>query len=97
MPPTPSELLAQTTLFSALPPQHQEQIAARMTRHEIAPNAPIVRQGEPADALFLIEAGLVGEGEDASGGDGARAIALVDAHAQRGSLSRKGTAHEAAA
>ncbi len=57
---SPSELLAQTQLFGSLPPQHRDQIAARLTRHEIAANTSIVRQGEPADALFLIEAGLVG-------------------------------------
>ena len=57
---SPADLLAQTPLFGALPQQHREQIAARFTRHEIAPNTSIVRQGEPADALFLIEAGLVG-------------------------------------
>ena len=56
----PTELLAQNPLFSSLSPQHREQIAARLTRHEIAANTAIVRQGDPADALFLIESGLVG-------------------------------------
>ena len=57
---SPNDLLAQNPLFSSLSPQHREQIAARLTRHEIAPNTAIVRQGDPADALFLIESGLVG-------------------------------------
>jgi type IV pilus assembly protein PilB len=54
------ELLAQTSLFAEFPAKHLEQIAQRMTRHEYAANADIVRQGEPGDALFLIEFGLVG-------------------------------------
>jgi type II secretory ATPase GspE/PulE/Tfp pilus assembly ATPase PilB-like protein len=54
------DLLSQNPLFNGLVPQHREQIAARLSRHEIAPNTQIVRQGEPADALFLIESGLVG-------------------------------------
>jgi type II secretory ATPase GspE/PulE/Tfp pilus assembly ATPase PilB-like protein len=54
------DLLAQNPLFAGLVPQHREQIAARLSRHEIAPNTQIVRQGDPADALFLIESGLVG-------------------------------------
>jgi type II secretory ATPase GspE/PulE/Tfp pilus assembly ATPase PilB-like protein len=57
---SPNDLLAQNALFTSLSPQHREQIAARLTRHEIAPNTAIVRQGDPADALFLIESGLVG-------------------------------------
>jgi len=57
---SPTDLLAQNALFSGLSPQHRDQIASRLTRHEIAPNTAIVRQGDPADALFLIEAGLVG-------------------------------------
>jgi type IV pilus assembly protein PilB len=57
---SPTDLLAQNALFTSLSPQHREQIATRLTRHEIAPNTAIVRQGDPADALFLIESGLVG-------------------------------------
>ncbi len=55
----PVELIAQSALFGGLTPQHREQIAAHLTRHEIPPNTEIVRQGDAADALFLIESGLV--------------------------------------
>src|SRR5436190_17808075 len=54
------ELLAQTPMFAGLPQQYREQLGARLTRHEVGPNTEIVRQGDPADALFLIESGLVG-------------------------------------
>jgi type IV pilus assembly protein PilB len=47
-------------MFAALPQQYREQLGARLTRHELGPNTEIVRQGDPADALFLIESGLVG-------------------------------------
>jgi type II secretory ATPase GspE/PulE/Tfp pilus assembly ATPase PilB-like protein len=57
---TVHELIAQTSLFSGLTPQHQQQLAGRLSRHEVPANADIVRQGDPADALFLIESGLVG-------------------------------------
>jgi type II secretory ATPase GspE/PulE/Tfp pilus assembly ATPase PilB-like protein len=55
----PAELIGQSPLFAGLAPQLREQIAAHFTRHELPPNTEIVRQGDPADALFLIEAGLV--------------------------------------
>lgn len=58
--PTPVELLAQTPFFAGLTPQYREQLATRLTRHEIPANTDIVRQGDAADALFLIEVGLVG-------------------------------------
>ena len=56
---SPVELIAQSALFSGLTPQHRDQIAAHLTRHEIPANTEIVRQGDAADALFLIESGLV--------------------------------------
>jgi type II secretory ATPase GspE/PulE/Tfp pilus assembly ATPase PilB-like protein len=56
---TASELLAQSPLFAALMPQHREQLAGHLTRHEVPVNTEIVRQGDPADALFLIETGLI--------------------------------------
>jgi type II secretory ATPase GspE/PulE/Tfp pilus assembly ATPase PilB-like protein len=54
------ELLVQTPLFADFQPRHVEQLAQRMTRHDYATNADIVRQGEPGDALYIIESGLVG-------------------------------------
>src|SRR6187551_158561 len=55
----PADLLAQSPLFAALVPQHRDQLAAHLTRHEVPPNTEIVRQGDPADALYLIETGLI--------------------------------------
>src|SRR5689334_20039021 len=56
----PAELLAQTPIFGSLAQQYRDQLSGYFTRHEVPPNAEIVRQGEPADALFLIESGIVG-------------------------------------
>jgi type IV pilus assembly protein PilB len=55
-----SELLAQTAIFAEFPAKYIEQLSLRMTRHDYAPNADIVRQGDPGDALFVIESGLIG-------------------------------------
>ncbi len=57
---SPAQLLAQTPIFGALAPEYLAQLSQYFTRHEVPPNTEIVRQGEPADALFLIESGLVG-------------------------------------
>jgi type IV pilus assembly protein PilB len=58
--PTLADLLAQSPLFAGLAPLHREQIAPHLTRHAYEPNAEIVRQGDPGDALFVIETGSVG-------------------------------------
>jgi type IV pilus assembly protein PilB len=57
---TLAELLSQSPLFAEFPASHREQLAQRMTRHEFFANTDIVRQGEPGDALYLIESGTVG-------------------------------------
>jgi type II secretory ATPase GspE/PulE/Tfp pilus assembly ATPase PilB-like protein len=54
------DLLASSALFADFPEKHREQLAVRLTRHEYPPNADIVRQGDPGDALYLIESGTVG-------------------------------------
>lgn len=57
---TVKELLLQNPICSSLPPLHLDQVAARLTKQECAVGAEIVRQGEPGDALYLIESGAVG-------------------------------------
>ena len=56
----PLDLLARSPLFAPLAPSHREQIAPHLTRHEFPSGADLVREGDPGDALFVIEAGLVG-------------------------------------
>jgi type IV pilus assembly protein PilB len=56
----PIDLLTQNPLFADLAPLHREQIAQHLTRHEVAAGVDIVRQGGPADALYVVEAGVVG-------------------------------------
>ncbi|MBI2893795.1 MAG: Flp pilus assembly complex ATPase component TadA [Deltaproteobacteria bacterium] len=55
----PLALLGMTELFSGLPPAHQNQLAQRLQRIEAAAGAVIVKQGDPGDALYLIESGRV--------------------------------------
>ncbi len=57
---TPKELLQKTEIFSSLPPSHMEQIATRLKRMEFAKGKDLVVQGQPGDALYLIESGQVG-------------------------------------
>ena len=53
-------VLGSTEVFSSLPAAHQEQIAARLKRLEIAKGTELVRQGEPGDSLYLVESGRFG-------------------------------------
>jgi type IV pilus assembly protein PilB len=57
---TPAEILGSTEVFSSLPPQHAAQIATRLERREVAKGSDFVVQGQPGDALFVIESGRVG-------------------------------------
>lgn len=57
---TPAEMLGSTEIFSSLPAQHIQQIATRLERLEIAKGADLVVQGQPGDALYVIESGRVG-------------------------------------
>jgi type IV pilus assembly protein PilB len=54
------DLLAASPLFSGLATQHRDQLAAHLTRHTYAANTTIVRQGDPGDALYILESGAVG-------------------------------------
>ncbi len=54
------QILAGTQVFSSLPPQHLEQISSHLKRLEIAKGADLVVQGDPGDALFVIENGRFG-------------------------------------
>ena len=53
-------LLSNSPLFSGLSAAHREQIAPHLTRHDFAPNAEIVKQGEVGDSLYLLESGTIG-------------------------------------
>lgn len=57
---TPIDLLSGTSVFSSLNKNVLEQISPRLTRLEYAVGEDLIRQGEPADGLHIIEAGLVG-------------------------------------
>jgi type IV pilus assembly protein PilB len=57
---TPKELLGKTEVFSSLPAQHIEQIAARLKRLVFKSGQDLVVQDQPGDALFVIESGRVG-------------------------------------
>jgi len=57
---TPAELLGSTEVFSSLPAQHLGQIATRLERREVAKGEDLVVQGQPGDALYIVESGRVG-------------------------------------
>lgn len=56
----PQELLGRTEVFSSLPEAHIVQIAERLQRMEIPKGRNFVVQGQPGDALYIIDTGLVG-------------------------------------
>ncbi len=56
----PLELLAQSPLFSIFTAAQLEQVVPHLARKEFAAGAEIVRQGEPSDAMYVIESGAVG-------------------------------------
>jgi type II secretory ATPase GspE/PulE/Tfp pilus assembly ATPase PilB-like protein len=57
---TPAEILGSSQIFSSLPAGHIEQIAARLEPRQVAKGEDLVVQGQPGDALFVIEAGRFG-------------------------------------
>ncbi|MFO8070535.1 MAG: ATPase, T2SS/T4P/T4SS family [Polyangia bacterium] len=57
---SPAEILGGTEVFSSLPAQHIEQISSRLERREIAEGEDLVVQGQPGDALYVIESGRFG-------------------------------------
>jgi type IV pilus assembly protein PilB len=57
MPPVVS--LSELPLFAELSPQECQEIEALMRRRDYVPHQPIVREGGPGDAAFLIISGLV--------------------------------------
>ncbi len=57
---TPKEVLGNTVVFSSLPLSHMEQIATRLKRIEYAKGQDLVVQGQPGNALYIIESGRVG-------------------------------------
>lgn len=56
---TAQDLLAKSTLFSMLPQAHREQLAPHITRHECAVGMEVFRQGDPGDALYILESGAI--------------------------------------
>lgn len=56
----PQELLGNTEVFSSLPDAHKAQIAERLQRMEVPKGKNLVLQGQPGDALYIIDSGQVG-------------------------------------
>ena len=56
----PAEILARSPLFSSLPELHRAQIAPHLAGAQYAAGAEIVRQGDAADALYLLASGSAG-------------------------------------
>lgn len=59
MPPL-SELLAHSPLFGVLSSNAREQVASRMAEMSVGNGVELLRQGERADAVYLVGAGAVG-------------------------------------
>jgi CRP-like cAMP-binding protein len=57
---SPGELLLRNPIFKDLAELHRDQIAEHLTRHEFPASVEVARQGQPGDALYLIESGSVG-------------------------------------
>lgn len=56
----PLDLLARSPIFSVFTGPQLDRFVSHFTRVDVAPNTEIIRQGEPSDALYLIESGAVG-------------------------------------
>ena len=56
----PLDLLARSPIFSVFTGPQLDRFVSHFTRLDVAPNTEIIRQGEPSDALYLIESGAVG-------------------------------------
>jgi len=54
------EILGGTEVFSSLPAQHLAQISTRLERVEVPGGSDLVVQGQPGDAMFVIESGRFG-------------------------------------
>jgi adenylate cyclase len=55
----PAAVLLRTPLFAGLPPQVAAALKQRVRRRSFPPGTYLAREGEPADAMFVIERGLV--------------------------------------
>jgi adenylate cyclase len=55
----PLDVLLRTPLFSGLPPSVSSALRQRVKRRAFAAGTYLTREGEPADAMFVIERGLV--------------------------------------
>ncbi len=52
-------LLDRTMLFATLHPSHKEQVAQVMQRLSLQPGQGVFEEGDPADALYIVESGSV--------------------------------------
>jgi CRP-like cAMP-binding protein len=59
--------LARTPLFHAMPPEALEWLAERMRGRAVAAGAVVIRQGDPAADLYLVESGRLEVRADTGG------------------------------
>ena len=66
VPATVTEL-SSVPLLAELPGTRLTQLATRMTREELGPGTPIVREGEPGDRFYVLLSGVAGVSQSALG------------------------------
>lgn len=66
--PTPGTLLASVPLFAGLTPSERDVIAARGHIHAVPAGTVLIREGEPADAMFALLSGAVRVSRRQAGG-----------------------------
>lgn len=66
LPATVAEL-SRVGLLAELPGESLARLAARMDRQELAPGAPVLREGEAGDRFYVVLAGMLAVSQEAMG------------------------------
>ena len=69
VPATVAEL-SRIGLLAELPGETLARLAARMEREQVAPGAPVVREGEPGERFYVVLGGMLAVSQESRGARG---------------------------